>query len=156
MSLLAVSLPLATDPNTKAACRRSASGINASRNGMARPKVLRTMATISSWIGLAGLARYSFCLPNCSTLSRPLPESRASSRCTAPLPAPVVWISSLIEKLRPGWPNRQPSTRCWVAVNRASDRLALAYSAAASLTRGLVSMPISGRILPELGKRKLR
>ena len=114
------------------------------------------MATSSSWIGLAGLARYSFCLPTGSTVSRPLPAKRASSRCTAPLPAPVVWISSLIEKLRPGWPNRQPSTRCWVAVNKASERLALAYSAAASLTRDFLSMPISGRILPELGMCKLR
>lgn len=55
------------------------------------------------------------------------PAQFALHRTGAP---PASAISSLVKKLRCGWPNSRPSTRCWVAENSASATLVRAGAGA--------------------------
>src|SRR5712692_680456 len=146
MSLAAVSLRLATEPYTKAAVMRFASGASASRSGSARPTVFCAMEQSSAKSGDFGSAWKCFCVPIRVTVTNPLCASRASSRCTAPEPPPASLISSVAKKLRSGWPNRKASTRCRVVENSASARLV-----AGGDTEVLAFMPILGILIPILG-----
>jgi len=73
-------------------------------------------------------------------------DSRCSSRCTAPDPAPASAISSDVANARSDWPNSSENTRCCVRENSASAMLLVA--GAVLVARGL---PILGIIVPTLG-----